>query len=71
MLRMTLIALAAVSALGVSAASAAPFNGYVVGAAMAENGVIQQVQWEVPALPSSVVPTSPSPVVVSRQRQGS
>jgi hypothetical protein len=45
MLRMTLIALAAVSALGVSAASAAPFNAYVVGAAEAENGAIQQVWW--------------------------
>jgi hypothetical protein len=45
MLRMTLIALAAVSALGVSAASAAPFNGYVVGAAVAENGAIQQAWW--------------------------
>jgi hypothetical protein len=45
MLRMTLIALAAVSALGVSAASAAPFNAYVVGAAVAENGAIQQVWW--------------------------
>ena len=45
MLRMTLIALAAVSALGVLAVSAAPFNGYVVGAAVAENGTIQQVQW--------------------------
>ena len=45
MLRMTLIALAAVSALGVSAASAAPFDAYVVGAAVAENGAIQQVWW--------------------------
>ena len=45
MLRMTLIALAAVSALGVSAESAAPFNAYVVGAAVAENGAIQQVWW--------------------------
>jgi hypothetical protein len=45
MLRTTLIALAAASALGVSVASAAPFNGYVVGAAVAENGTIQQVQW--------------------------
>ena len=45
MLRMTLIALAAVSALGVSAASAAPFNGYAVVAAVAENGAIQQVWW--------------------------
>jgi hypothetical protein len=45
MLRMTLFALAAASALGVSAASAAPFNGSVIGAAAYENGAVQQVWW--------------------------
>ncbi len=43
MLRMTLIALAAVSALGLSAASAAPLNGSVIAAAAVENGAVQQV----------------------------
>ncbi len=43
MLRTTLIAFAAASALGVSLASAAPLNGSVVAAAADENGSIQQV----------------------------
>jgi hypothetical protein len=45
MLRTTLIALAAASALGISAASAASLYGSVISAAAFENGALQEVQW--------------------------
>ena len=54
----------------VSVASAAPFNGYVVGAAVAENGAIQQVQWGT-GITIIAGPASPSPLVVTRRRLGS
>ncbi len=43
MLRTTLIALAAATALGVSVASAAPVNGSAITVAAFENGAVQQV----------------------------
>jgi hypothetical protein len=45
MLRMTMLALAATAALGISAASAAPANGLVITAAAYENAPLQQVGW--------------------------
>ena len=45
MLRTTMIALAAATALGISVASAAPVNGSVMTAAAYENGALQQVWW--------------------------
>ena len=43
MLRTTLIALAAATGIGLSAASAAPVEGTVITAAVYENGPVQQV----------------------------
>ena len=43
MLRTTLIALAAATGIGLSAASAAPVEGTVITAAAYENGPVQQV----------------------------
>jgi hypothetical protein len=43
MLRTTLIALAAATGMGLSAASAAPVEGTVITAAVYENGPVQQV----------------------------
>jgi hypothetical protein len=45
MLRTTMIAFAAATAIGISVASAAPLNGSVITAAAYENGTIQQVWW--------------------------
>ena len=43
MLRTTLLALAAATGIGLSAASAAPVNGTVITTAVYENGAVQQV----------------------------
>jgi hypothetical protein len=45
MLRMTMLALVAAAALGVSAASAAPANGLVIGAAAYENAPLHEAWW--------------------------
>ena len=45
MLRTTMIAFAAATAIGISVASAAPLNGSVITTAAYENGTIQQVWW--------------------------
>ena len=45
MLRTIMIAFAAATVLGISAASAAPVNGSVITAAFNENGAVQQVWW--------------------------
>jgi hypothetical protein len=45
MLRTTLLALAAATALGVSVAGAAPVNGGVIGFAAYDNAPLQQVWW--------------------------
>ena len=45
MLRTIMIAFAAATVLGISAASAAPVNGSVITAALYENGAVRQVWW--------------------------
>lgn len=66
MLRTIMIASAAASLLGISAASAAPVNASAITAAFYENGAVQQV-WGGRIPPSSPVflPPSSSPLVVA------
>ena len=45
MLRTIMIAFAAATVLGISAASAAPVNGSAITAVLYENGAVQQVWW--------------------------